>query len=118
VLSELGNADIEIDQTYFDLPYSGFGAEAGHYGLAALATGYAQESNERFCRITGTQPPTYGVPSQLKSLVRRLILEPSFRDEANESAINFFQIPVLVNLSLTGSCGHQTPKLQNHPHEQ
>jgi hypothetical protein len=88
--------------------------ELAKYG--ARRAGWGNPSREKFDELRGwiqaVDPPS---ADRATGLALQMYLEQSKTAEIQ----NFVEKVALdYHLSLTGSCGHQTPKLQVHPHEQ
>lgn len=82
VLRELDNCDIVVDQVYADYGMPGFASEAAAYGRPVVIGGYAAPLWNREHPNDIHLPTHYVVPEEVKGVIRRLIVDPRFREES------------------------------------
>jgi hypothetical protein len=94
-----------------------------HYASShtGLAIGFGRVPDSKLASQENTMPVTYSDAKPIfeGGFINQVsMFATSGGGVRNEQKIGFSDSTFRAALSLTGSCGHQTPKLQVHPHEQ
>lgn len=80
VIEEIKMADIVLDELYSDLPLGGLGSEAACLGKTVVVGGYYAKHIEGSKQ---SMPPSfYCHPSEIKPVLRKLVLDENLRDES------------------------------------
>lgn len=88
VMDRIAECDFVVDELWADTPLGGLATEAGLYGKPAVVGGYAQQ---QLChmRAHGAPLDCYVPPEETKDLIRKLCIDPEFRNRSGEVARAF-----------------------------
>lgn len=91
VLKEIQKCDLVVDELYSDTPMATFAAEAACFGKPALVGGYGFNDLKKWVSPKYWPPSVLCNPSDLKSSLKKLILNPSICREVGAKAKIFIE---------------------------